>query len=117
MPNLWTRGKVVSANKSVGDPNQTHRFTVEIDGVTLGGIHRVAGIVHENEVITTHDGDMPHQQLAPARILQGTITIERDFVATRTVIYWPRTEIPVNTLRKAPPLVALARDYLSSAPC
>src|SRR5260370_10751893 len=112
MPNLWTRGKVASANKSVGDPNQTHRFTVEIDGVTLGGIHRVDGIVHENEVITTHDGDMQHQQLAPGRIVQGTITIERDFVATREFVDWRRTVIDGKTVRKSLSVVALAPDEI-----
>jgi phage tail-like protein len=114
MPNLWTRGKVVSANKSVGDPNQTHRFTVEIDGVTLGGIHRVDGIVHEHEVITTHDGDMQHQQLAPGRIVQGTITIERDFVATREFVDWRRTVIDGKTVRKSMSVVALAPDGTES---
>src|SRR5260370_14391863 len=52
------------------------------------------------------------QQLAPGRIVQGTITIERDFVATREFVDWRRTVIDGKTVRKSLSVVALAPDEI-----
>src|SRR5260370_37449397 len=54
------------------------------------------------------------QQLAPGRIVQGTITIERDFVATREFVDWRRTVIDGKTVRKSLSVVALAPDETES---
>lgn len=115
MPYLWTRDRVLGANKNAaGDPNQAHRFTVEIDGVTVGGITQVDGIEHENEVITTHDGDMPHPQLAPGRVQQGSITITRDFVADKQFADWRFSVVNGKTQRKSLSVVMLAPDGTES---
>jgi phage tail-like protein len=107
---LWTRPKLAGTTKTQGDPNQAHRFTVEIDNVTVGGIHTVEGLEFENEVIEYHDGDNGVTQFRPGRQKQGRVKITRDFSATKEFMTWRQTVVDGKVARKSVSIVMLADD-------
>ena len=71
------------STKTQGDFNLAHRFTIEIDGVAIGGVHTIEGLEHEHEVVEYHDGDEGVTRFRPGRQKQGRIKIHRDFSATK----------------------------------
>jgi phage tail-like protein len=110
----WTRPNVQKNNKGVGDFNQAHRFTVEMDGVLVGGIHTVEGIEHETEVIEAHDGENHETQFAPGRQKPGVIKFTKDFTSTKEFITWRQTVIDGKTQRKTVSVVLLTPDGTES---
>ena len=68
MPGVkWTRDTLKGSTKTQGDFNLAHRFTVEIDGVAVGGVHTIEGLEHEHEVVEYHDGDEGVTRFRPGR--------------------------------------------------
>ena len=69
MPVKFSRDVLKGTTKNTaGDFNQQSRFTVEIDGVTQGGIHKVDGLDHEHEMVAYQDADDHFQRIRPGRI-------------------------------------------------
>jgi phage tail-like protein len=111
MPNVtWGRPTVAKANKGVGDFSQAHRFSVEIDGVIVGGVHTIEGLDHETEVIESHDGEDHTTHFAPGRQKPGVVKITKDFTATKEFINWRQTVIDGKTARKSVSIIALTPD-------
>jgi phage tail-like protein len=110
MPVQWTRQKLQGSTKTMGDPNQAHRFTVECDGVTIGGIHTVEGLEIENDVIEYHDGDNGVTQFRPGRQKQGRVKLIRHFSATKEFFEWRKTVMDGKVARKSLSIVMLADD-------
>jgi phage tail-like protein len=111
MPVQWTRQKLATSTKNAGgDPNQAHRFTVEADGVTVGGVHTIEGLEFENEVIEYHDGDNPVTQFRPGRQKQGRIKMIRDFSATKEFFEWRKKVVEGKVERKSVSVIMLADD-------
>jgi phage tail-like protein len=103
----WTPDKLKSSNKGVGDFNQAHRFSVELDGVMVGGIHTVEGLDHETEVIEAHDGEDHTTHYAPGRQKAGVVKITKDFTSTKEFITWRQTVIDGKTERKSVSIILL----------
>jgi phage tail-like protein len=114
MPVQWTRQKLQGTAKTMGDPNQAHRFTVECDGVTIGGVHTVEGLEFEHEVIEYHDGDNGTTQFRPGRQKQGRVKLVRDFSATKEFHDWRKTVIDGKVQRKSLSIIMLADDGTES---
>lgn len=110
----WTRPNVAKNNKGVGDFNQAHRFTVEMDGVLMGGVHTIEGLEHESEVIEAHDGENHETMFAPGRMKQGCIRVTKDFTSTKEFINWRQTVIDGKTQRKTVSIVLLTPDGTES---
>src|SRR5207302_11344697 len=80
MPVKFSRDVLKGTTKNTaGDFNQQSRFTVEIDGVTQGGIHKVDGLDHEHEMVAYQDADDHFQRIRPGRQKVGTLMLERDW--------------------------------------
>jgi phage tail-like protein len=110
MPVQWTRQKLQGSTKTQGDPNQAHRFTVECDGVTIGGVHTISGLEFENEVIEYHDGDNGTTQFRPGRQKQGRVKLTRHFSATKEFFDWRKTVVDGKVARKSLSIVMLGDD-------
>jgi len=95
------RDQLKGSTKTQGDFNLAHKFTVEIDGVMVGGIHRVDGIEHEHEVVEYQDGDDMYTHLRPGRQKPGRITIEKDWSSTKEFFNWRQTVINGKVERKS----------------
>jgi len=101
MPVKWTRDALKGTTKTQGDFNLAHRFTVEIDGVAVGGCHKIEGLDHEHEVIEYHDGDDGVTHFRPGRQKPGRIRIEKDFSATKEFFNWRKSVMDGRVDRKS----------------
>jgi len=104
-----------TTKNSAGDFNQQSRFSVEIEGVTIGGVHRVDGLEHENEMVTYQDADDPHQRIRPGRQRVGTLTLERDWSSNTEFMDWFKKVYEGNVERKSISIVYLSDDGTESS--
>jgi len=82
------RDQLKGTTKTQGDFNQGHQFNIEIDGVIVGGIHKIDGIQYEYDVIEYQDGDSMTTHYRPGRAKPGKLTIEKDWSSTREFFNW-----------------------------
>jgi phage tail-like protein len=103
----WTRESLKGSTKTQGDFNLAHRFTMEIDGVAIGGVHTIEGLEHEHEVVEYHDGDEGTTRFRPGRTKQGRCKIVRDFSATKEFFNWRKTVTDGKVERKSVSIILL----------
>jgi phage tail-like protein len=103
----WDRKTLKGSTKTQGDFNLAHRFTIEIDGVAIGGVHTIEGLEHEHEVVEYHDGDEGVTRFRPGRQKPGTIKITRDFSATKEFYSWRKSVLDGKVDRKSISVVLL----------
>jgi phage tail-like protein len=104
-----------TTKNSAGDFNQQSRFTVEIEGVTIGGIHKVDGLDHEHEMVTYQDNDDMRQRIRPGRQKVGTLVLERDWSSNVEFYEWFKTVYEGNVQRKSISIVYLTDDGTESS--
>ncbi|HTO98776.1 MAG TPA: phage tail protein [Myxococcales bacterium] len=110
-----SRETLKSATKNTGgDFLQHNRFTVEIDGVTAGGIMRCDGLGHEHEMIVYQDSDDHFSRLRPGRQKVGTLTLDRLFANTE-FFDWFKTVYEGDVQRKSISIVYLTDDGTESS--
>jgi phage tail-like protein len=97
----FNRDSLKGTTKTQGDFNLSHKFNVEIDGVTVGGVNRVDGLEHEHEVVEYQDGDDMTTHFRPGRQKPGRVTIERDWSSTKEFFNWRQTVINGKVERKS----------------
>jgi phage tail-like protein len=97
----FNRDTLKGTTKTQGDFNLSHKFNVEIDGVTVGGVNRVDGLEHEHEVVEYQDGDDMTTHFRPGRQKPGRVTIERDWSSTKEFFNWRQTVINGKVERKS----------------
>jgi len=107
MPVKWDRKTLQGSTKTQGDFNLAHRFTIEIDGVAIGGVHTIEGLEHEHEVVEYHDGDEGVTRFRPGRQKPGTIKIVRDFSSTKEFFTWRKSVLDGKVDRKSVSIVIL----------
>lgn len=81
-PNLKT------TTKTQGDFNLGNRFSFEIDGVMVAGVHKIEGLEHEHEIVEYQDGDDMTTHFRPGRTRPGRITITKDWSNTSEFYSW-----------------------------
>src|SRR2546428_13500693 len=102
MPVKFSRDVLKGTTKNTaGDFNQQSRFTVEIDGVTQGGIHKVDGLEYEPEVVAYKDAEDDFQRSRPGRQKAGTLALERDCSSSTEFYSWLKTVNEGNVKRKS----------------
>jgi phage tail-like protein len=104
----FTRDTLRAPTKTQGDFNLAHRFTVEIDGVSIGGVHSVEGLQHEHEVVEYNDGDDITTRFRPGRKKPGKVKITRDFAANREFFNWRKTVLDGKVDRKSVSIILLS---------
>ena len=72
---------------------QSSKFGIEIDGVTVGGCHRLSDIKLEAEVIEYCEGDDKVTHARPGKLKAHPFTIERDFSSTKELFEWRKKVI------------------------
>jgi phage tail-like protein len=107
MPAKWSHDNLKGSTKTQGDFNLAHRFSVEIDGVVVGGIHTVEGLDDEHEVVEYADGDDITTRFRPGRQKKGRVKLVRDFSATREFFNWRKTVIDGKVERKSVSVIVL----------
>jgi phage tail-like protein len=111
----FSREVLSGTTKNKGDFNQQSRFTVEIDGITIGGINKVDGLDHEHEMVAYQDADDHFQRIRPGRQKVGTLVLERDWSSNTEFSDWFRTVYDGNVQRKSISVVFLSDDGTESS--
>ena len=115
METLNSRPKLQKQAKNyAGDFLQQSRFSVEVEGVTIGGMIKVEGLEHEHEMITYQDADDHFSRLRPGRQKVGTLTLERLFVNDE-FYKWFKTVYDGHVERKSISIVYLTDDNTESS--
>jgi len=107
MPVKWDRKTLQGSTKTQGDFNLAHRFTVEIDGVNIGGVVSVEGLEHEHETVEYQDCDDMVTRFRPGRQKPGTVKITRDFSSTKEFFNWRKAVMDGKVDRKSISIVIL----------
>jgi phage tail-like protein len=111
----FSRDVLKSNTKNVsGDFIQQSRFTVEIDGVTTGGIMKVDGLEHEHEMVVYQDADDHFSRLRPGRQKVGTLVLDRLW-ANGEFYDWFKTVYDGNVQRKSISIVYLTDEGTESS--
>ena len=104
-----------TTKNSAGDFNQQSRFNVEIEGVTIGGIHKVEGLENEHEMVPYQDADDMHQRIRPGRQKPGKLVLERDWSSNTEFVDWFKKVYDGNVERKSISIVYLTDDGAESS--
>ena len=87
------RDALKGTTKTQGDFNLSHKFTVEIDGVVIGGIHEIDGLETETDVVDYQDGEDRTLHTRPGNHKPGKITITKDFSPDDRMFFNWRKEV------------------------
>ena len=110
-----SRESLKSSTKNfAGDFIQHNRFTVEIDGVTAGGIMKLDGLEHEHEMIVYQDSDDHFSRLRPGRQRVGTLCLDRLWANTE-FFDWFKTVYEGDVQRKSISIIYLTDDGTESS--
>ena len=101
----WTRESLKGTTKTQGDFNLASRFGVEIDGISINGVHTVEGLEHEHEVVEFHDGDNGTTQFRPGRQKPGKLKLIKDFSSTKEWFTWRKSVVDGKVDRKSVSIV------------
>lgn len=97
----FSRDALKGTTKTQGDFNLGHKFNLEIEGVSIGGVHKVDGIEFEVEVVEYQDGEDITTHYRPGRFKPGKLTIERDWSSTKDFLNWRQTVVDGKVDRKS----------------
>jgi phage tail-like protein len=97
----FSRDTLKGLTKNSGDFHLSHKFGLEIDGVTVGGVHKIDGIEFEAEVVEYNDGEDMMTHCRPGVLRPGKITVERDFSNTKEFYQWRSAVINGKTDRRS----------------
>lgn len=81
------------------------KFTVEIDGVMVGGIHSIDGLEHEHEAVEYKDGEDRTIHTRPGNHKPGKITITKDWSSTSEFYKWMSRVLAGKVERKSMSIV------------
>ena len=86
--------------KTQGDFNLSNRFSFEIDGVIVAGVHTVSGLEDESDVVQYKDADGTlHSR--PGNHKPGKMTAKRDFSSTSEWYKWRKAVLDGKVERKS----------------
>jgi phage tail-like protein len=100
MPAKFNRENLKGLTKTEGDFFLSHKFGLEIDGITINGIHKVDGIEFEAEVIEYMDGDDPTTHCRPGQLKPGRLLVERDQGNDKAFFLWRKAVVDGKTDRR-----------------
>jgi len=108
MATRFTREVLKGTTKNpAGDFNQSHQFTIEIEGITIGGVNKVDGLETEHEVTQYQDSDDLRNRARPGKAKVKKVTIERDWASNSELFDWFNKVYEGNVERKSMSIVLL----------
>jgi phage tail-like protein len=87
------REKLKGSTKTQGDFNLANRFSVEIEGVLVAGVHTIDGLGTEQDIIQYKDGEDGTMHTRPGNTLPGKLTMTKDWSNTPEWFNWRKTAI------------------------
>lgn len=102
------REKLKGTTKTQGDFNLAHRFTVEIDGVAVGGIAKVQGL--EAAIAAYKDGEDAIVHRRPGRPRYGNLVLKRGRSSGGEFYKWRQSVLKGHTERKSVSIIQHDRE-------
>ena len=99
--NTYGRDKLKGTTKTTGDFNLANRFSFEIDGVLVAGVHTIEGIESETEIVEYKDGEGGVVQTRPGQHKAGKMTVHKDWSNTLEWYNWRKKVTDGTTERKS----------------
>lgn len=101
-----------SVDRTTLDPNVTHLFLVEIEGLSLGGFQEFSGLSVQNDIFEIKEGGLNsliHKFVTRSKT--GDLTLKRGFISDRTLFDW-FCEAPedTDTVRRNGSVIMFADD-------
>lgn len=84
----YGREKLKGTTKTQGDFNLSNRFSFEIDGVLVAGVHSVEGIEDETDIVEYKDGEDGTMHTRPANHKPGKMVVTKDWSNTPEWFNW-----------------------------
>jgi phage tail-like protein len=94
--------------QSQGDFQLSHSFTVEIDGVTVGGIVQVEGLGNQSEVIDYQHGEETLSRKRAARLTLAPVTLTRTWANNKEFFNWRKNVVDGKTDRRSVSIIFLS---------
>ena len=82
------REKLKATTKTQGDFNLSNRFSFEIDGVIVAGVHSIDGLESESDIVEYKDGEDGTMHTRPGNPKPGKMTITKDWSNTSEWYKW-----------------------------
>jgi phage tail-like protein len=97
----WGREKLKGTTKTQGDFNLSNRFSVEINGVSVAGVHTIEGIETESDVVDYKDGEDGVVHTRPGNARAGKMVMIKDWSNTLEWYNWRKKVIDGLTDRRS----------------
>jgi phage tail-like protein len=95
------REKLKGTSKTMGDFNLSNRFNLEIDGISVAGVHTIEGIETESDIVEYKDGEDGVNRTRPGNHKPGKIVLTKDWSNTLEWYNWRKKVIDGKTDRRS----------------
>jgi len=97
----YAREKLKGTSKTTGDFNLSNRFSLEIDGVMVAGVHSIEGIETETDIVEYKDGEDGVNRTRPGNHKPGKMVITKDWSNTLEWHNWRKKVLEGKTDRRS----------------
>ena len=95
------REKLKATTKTQGDFNLSNRFSFEIDGVLVAGVHTIDGLESESDVVDYKDGEDGVSHTRPGNHKPGKMTVSKDWSNTSEWYKWRKAVLDGKVDRRS----------------
>jgi phage tail-like protein len=95
------REKLKATTKTQGDFNLSNRFSFEIDGVIVAGVHTIDGLESESDVVEYKDGEDGVSHTRPGNHKPGKMTCAKDWSNTSEWYKWRKAVLDGKVDRRS----------------
>jgi len=96
----FSRGELVKSTKAQ-DFHLSHKFGLEVDAITVNGVHSIENIALEFEIVEYADGEDKTPHCRPGINHPGQVTIRRDFSGQKDWFNWRNSVVKGETDRRS----------------
>jgi phage tail-like protein len=90
-----------AATKTQGDFNLSNRFSFEIDGVIVAGVHTIDGLESESDIVEYKDGEDGVSHTRPGNHKPGKMTVTKDWSNTSEWYKWRKAVLDGKVDRRS----------------
>ena len=95
------REKLKATTKTQGDFNLANRFSFEIDGVIVAGVHTISGLESESDIVEYKDGEDGVSHTRPGNHKPGKMTCSKDWSNTSEWYKWRKAVLDGKVDRRS----------------
>ena len=95
------REKLKATTKTQGDFNLSNRFSFELDGVLVAGVHTIDGLESETDVVEYKDGEDGVSHTRPGNHKPGKMTVTKDWSNTSEWYKWRKAVVDGKVDRRS----------------